>query len=103
MVSRSQLIPNGLSAAQIVTAAPPVTAIFLIVPVLVTGPAKKAIDWPSGEKTGLVTAPGSSVPEMGLASNSEIDRKYKRELATYAICLPSAEIATRCRPGFVNC
>ena len=52
MPSGPQLRPKGLAARQIVTAAPPRTEICLSDPSL---EAQKAIDWPSGENTGLVT------------------------------------------------
>src|ERR1700682_379714 len=45
----------------------------------------------------------TSAPTMGLASVSDIDRRYNAWLATYTICVPSGEIAIIWRPGFVNC
>src|SRR5215831_6912693 len=66
------VIPQTLSAGQRVTAAPPVTAIFLIV---LSDPLQKTIERPSGENTGFVTpAPAvDSVPRIACAPNSDID------------------------------
>src|SRR5215467_4675034 len=65
------VIPQTLSAGQRVPAAPPVTAIFLIVE---SGPLQKAIERPSGENTGFVTPTFvDSAPRIGRASNSDIN------------------------------
>src|SRR5262245_4054522 len=98
MPSGPQLMPIGLVAVAIVTAAPPVTAIRLIV---LSPDVKNATDWPLGENTGLMTF-GSSVPVIGLASTSDSERRYNRLFATYTMRAPSGEMATVFRPALVN-
>src|SRR5579871_3173884 len=72
--SLPQETPRGFPAWQIVTAAPPLTAILFNDP---SAPDQKAIESPSGENTVSVTpCPLISVPGIGLASNSEILRRY---------------------------
>src|SRR5438045_168873 len=98
-------MPNGWSAEQIVIAAPPPTATLLIV---WSTPDQKATDVPSGENTGLKTAFADSDPTMSRGSESAVFRMYNLDcwpvpatLATYAIWVPSGEIATNWRvpPG----
>ena len=60
------------------------------------------MDRPSGENAGLVTPLRLSVPGIGLASSSDIERRYKRLFATYTTCVPSGEIATARRPRLVS-
>ena len=85
------VMPYGFRAGQIVVAAPPLMATFLMV---LSTDAKNASDCPSGENTGSVTFDSASVPGMGLASKSLIDRRYRRFPATNAIRAPSGETAT---------
>ena len=74
------------------TAAPPLSAIRFIVR---SAADQNAMAFPSGEKIGFDTLPCAiSLPGSGRASNSEIDQRYSRALATYTICVPSGEIAT---------
>ena len=64
------------SAGQIVTAAPPLTRNFL--ESFHRRASKKAMDRPSGENTGLpASRSGICCAGMGLASRSDIDRRYK--------------------------
>ena len=58
----AQRTPYGRSAAQMVTGAPPVAAIVLIVS---SAADQKARDRPSGEKAGFNTPPLPSAPEWG--------------------------------------
>ena len=65
-------MPNGWSAGQIVTAAPPLTATLLSV---WSALDQKATDRLSGENTGFVTKLPVSAPAIGRASSSDIDRR----------------------------
>ena len=80
MASVAQLMPqSGALAEQIVTAVPPVTAIFLIA---ASAGEKNEIDLPSGEKAGLTGLDVCAVPGTGRASCSDIVRRYSCEFAT---------------------
>src|SRR5262249_15195829 len=73
-----QLMVSGMSAGQMVTAVPPLTAIRLMA---VSATAKNAIECPSGEDTGVQRARLDSVPGMMRESNSDSERRYRRLFA----------------------
>src|SRR5215813_3339497 len=103
-------MPSGiLSICATVTAVPPAAGILLsaprrLMPLVFGEPVltQNTIDWPSGEKTGFPKLVCDSLPAIGRAVLSDIDRTNRRLLATYAICVPSGEIATDGRKGSVN-
>jgi hypothetical protein len=66
-------MPKGLEALQTVTAAPPTSAIRLIVASAI---CQNAIICPSGENTGFRIALPKSVPAIGCGSASHNARVY---------------------------
>src|SRR5215471_16167637 len=57
------------------------------------------MDWPSGENTGFVMLALEKSPEtMTRGLGSDMERTYSFTLATYAMVVPSLEIATSWRP-----
>jgi hypothetical protein len=96
MPSLSHVMPDGGNpTVQIVTGTLPPTAIRLSVE-----SAQKTSDWPSGANAGFRPP---SVPAMALASRSDIDRRYRRPSAAYAMRVPSGEMATACRAVVISC
>src|SRR5215813_6784233 len=78
--SGPQLRPAGNASGDNVDGVPPVNETFLRAPpVFPESPTQYATDWPSGENIGPEINPSEiSVPAIGLASKSEMDRRYKR-------------------------
>src|ERR1700730_15215882 len=75
--AESQAIPYGNVAGQIVTAAPPPTAMRLT---RFSPKTWNAIERPSGENVGLETSDEESDPGIACASNSESNRRKMRLL-----------------------
>src|SRR4029453_2043460 len=93
----SQLTPNGgVSVGQIVIAAPPAMAILFSAR---SAPDIYAMDWPSGENTGL-ERPSVVVSVPGIVRDAESDkrRNWMLLLSSNAICVPSRETAAKVRP-----
>jgi hypothetical protein len=86
MPELSQVTPNGCSAEQRVTGAPPLTATFLMV---WSVPDQKAIESPLGENTGLKTSVFVTARAISRGSSSDIDRTWSPAFTTYAIWAPS--------------